>query len=233
VELTNQFSVSVPLDQAWAVLTDLKRIAPCMPGFQLQEVDGDEYRGLVRVKVGPMIAQYKGVASFRERDEIRHRAVVRAEGRDTRGQGNASATVTATLEPGQGGTRVTLHTELTVTGKVAQFGRGVRADVSRKLLRQFVQALEADVLRGVAVARTGAKENTQAAAIDAPAPNSPSGPSRVEMQKDPTAGALASGSSSEPIDLLATAGSSLIKRVGPLAALGAALVAVVWFLLRH
>ena len=161
MELTHEFSVSVPIDEAWAVLTDLERIAPCMPGAELQEVAGDEYRGVVKVKVGPMTAQYKGVASFRERDEANHRAVVRAEGRDTRGQGNASATVTATLVPEDGGTRVTLHTDLTITGKVAQFGRGVLADVSSKLLGQFVQALEADVLRGAPVAAIGASGDSR------------------------------------------------------------------------
>ena len=140
------------------MLTDLERIAPCLPGFELQEVVGDEYRGAVKVKVGPMTAQYKGVASFRERDEANHRAVVRAEGRDTRGQGNAAATVTATLVPEGGGTRVTLHTDLTITGKVAQFGRGVLADVSSKLLGQFVQALEADVLKGAATAAPSASD---------------------------------------------------------------------------
>src|SRR5262245_9267587 len=112
MELVNEFSVRVPVDQAWAVLTDLERIAPCMPGFELQEVAGGEYRGVGKVKVGPMTAQYKGVASFRERDAESRRAVVRAEGRDVRGQGNASATVTATLAPEDGGTRVTLHTDL-------------------------------------------------------------------------------------------------------------------------
>jgi carbon monoxide dehydrogenase subunit G len=130
------------------VLTSLERVAPCVPGFELQDVDGEEYRGVVKVKVGPMIAQYKGVASFRELDAASHRAVVRAEGRETRGQGNAAATVTATLAPEDGGTHVTLHTDLTITGRVAQFGRGVLMDVSSKLLRQFVQALEADVLTG-------------------------------------------------------------------------------------
>jgi len=211
VELTNEFSVSAPIDQAWALLTDLARIAPCMPGFELQEVAGDEYRGAVKVKVGPVIAQYKGVASFRERDEARHRAVVRAEGRDTRGQGNASATVTATLAREGAGTRVTLHTDLTVTGKVAQFGRGVLADVSAKLLGQFVQSLEADVLRGAA-----AIPASEAAPVDEAAPSSP-----------PPAAAA------EPIDLIATAGSSVARRVGPLAAaVVAALFAVFWLLLR-
>ena len=149
VQLANEFSVSVPVDQAWAVLTDIERIAPCLPGAELQEVDGDDYRGVVKVKAGPITAQYKGTASFVERDEANHRVVIRAEGRDTRGQGHASATITATLAPEGGGTHVTLATDLTITGKVAQFGRGVLADVTAKLLRQFVEALEADVLAGV------------------------------------------------------------------------------------
>src|SRR5471030_239487 len=95
MELKNEFRVSVPIDAAWAVLTDLERVAPCMPGAELQEVEGDEYRGIVKVKVGPISAQYKGSARFVEKDDDLHRAVLLAEGRDTRGQGNASATVTA------------------------------------------------------------------------------------------------------------------------------------------
>jgi hypothetical protein len=213
VELTHEFSVRVPVDEAWAALTDLERIAPCMPGAELQEVDGEEYRGVVKVKVGPMTAQYKGVASFRERDEINHRAVVYAEGRDTRGQGNASATVTAALEPEDGGTRVTVHTDLKITGKVAQFGRGVLAEVSSKLLGQFVQALEADVLMGAPIAATSA---TEAAAVDEP-PATTAGPRRIDSP------------SGEPVDLLATAGWSLIKRAGPLVAL---LAVALWLLLR-
>ena len=129
MDLTNDFRVAVPPATAWTVLTDVERIAPCMPGAQLQEVEGDEYRGVVKVKVGPITAQYKGKAMFRELDEVGHRAVLRAEGRDTRGQGNASATITATLVPDGEGTHVTVQTDLTVTGKVAQFGRGVMADV--------------------------------------------------------------------------------------------------------
>ncbi|HZQ58496.1 MAG TPA: SRPBCC family protein [Acidimicrobiales bacterium] len=148
MELTNEFRVNVPVDDAWAVLTDIERIAPAMPGAQLQEVEGDEYRGIVKVKVGPITAQYKGTARFQEQDKEAHRVVLRAEGRDTRGQGNASATVTATLVPDGEGTKVTVVTDLTITGKVAQFGRGVLADVSTKLLGQFVDNLERDVLSG-------------------------------------------------------------------------------------
>src|ERR1043165_8868257 len=117
MELSNEFRVPLPVADAWAVLTDVERIAPCMPGAQLQEVEGDEYRGVVKVKVGPITAQYKGAATFQERDDSAHRAVIRAEGRDTRGQGNASATITATLEAHGDGTRVKVVTDLTVTGK--------------------------------------------------------------------------------------------------------------------
>src|ERR1700759_2934431 len=104
MQLKNDFHVSVPIDAAWAVLTDLERIAPCMPGAELQEVEGDEYRGVVKVKVGPISAQYKGTARFVEKDDTQHRAVLLAEGRDTRGQGNASAPVTALAVPDDDGT---------------------------------------------------------------------------------------------------------------------------------
>jgi carbon monoxide dehydrogenase subunit G len=150
MELTNDFRVGVPVARAWAVLTDVELIAPCMPGAQLQEVEGDEYRGIVKVKVGPITAQYKGAARFVERDDVAHKAVLRAEGRDTRGQGNANATITATLTPDGDGTAVTVTTDLTVTGRVAQFGRGVMADVSSKLLGQFVDCLENQLLVDVA-----------------------------------------------------------------------------------
>ena len=146
MQLTNEFEVGVPVDKAWAVLTDVERIAPCLPGAQLQEVEGDKYRGVVKVKVGPITAQYKGTATFIEKDDTAHRAVLRAEGRDTRGQGNANATVTATLGAIGQSTSVKVVTDLTITGKVAQFGRGVLADVSGKLINQFVANLERDVL---------------------------------------------------------------------------------------
>jgi hypothetical protein len=118
-----------------------------MPGAELTEVDGDTYRGLVKIKVGPITAQYQGTALLTEKDEAAHRVVLKASGRDTRGQGNAAALVTAVMtEQGEGMTLVTITTDLTVSGRVAQFGRGVMADVSAKLLQQFVDNLEADVL---------------------------------------------------------------------------------------
>ncbi len=146
MELNNQFRVPVSVPETWKVLTDLERIAPMLPGAQLQEVEGDEYRGVVKVKVGPISAQYKGTATFVDVDEAGGKVVLKATGRDTRGQGNASALITATMTEDGDGTKVTVATDLTITGKVAQFGRGVLADVSGKMIGQFVDALEADLL---------------------------------------------------------------------------------------
>jgi len=149
VELRNEFTVPLNIDKAWAVLTDIEGIAPCMPGAQLEGIDGDQYHGVVKVKVGPITAQYRGKAAFTERDDVGYRAVIRAEGRDTRGQGNASATITATLVEEGDGTVVTVVTDLAITGRAAQFGRGVLADVSTKLLGQFVNCLERNLLTDV------------------------------------------------------------------------------------
>ncbi|MEU9786478.1 SRPBCC domain-containing protein [Streptomyces phaeochromogenes] len=142
MDFTNEFRVNLPPDQAWSLLTDVERIAPCMPGAQLTGVDGDTYNGVVKVKVGPMTVQYKGVVSFEEKDDEARTAVLHARGRDTRGQGNADARVTARLVPDGDGTRVTVDTHLTITGRIAQFGRGVIEEVSGKLLAQFVDNLE-------------------------------------------------------------------------------------------
>lgn len=155
MELTNEFTVNVPIDEAWQVLTDVTRIAPAMPGARLDTVEGDEYRGVVKVKVGPVTAEYKGAATFVERDADAHRAVLRAEGRETRGQGNATATITASLAPDGDGTRVSVITDLSITGRVAQFGRGVLADVSNKLLGQFVSSLETTVFGGASRSGNG------------------------------------------------------------------------------
>ena len=148
MKIEDSFRVEVPVEEAWKVLLDLERIAPCLPGAQLTEVEGDEYRGTVKIKVGPITAQYKGVAKIEEADEANRKVVLQAEGRDTRGQGNASATVIATLVGDGGGTTVNIDTDLNITGKVAQFGRGVMADVSSKLLGQFADNLKQDVLSG-------------------------------------------------------------------------------------
>lgn len=137
-KLLNEFTVNRPIDEAWDVLTDLERIAPCMPGAQLQEVEGDEYRGVVKVKLGAITTAFKGQATFTERDDAAYRAVLKGQGRDTGGKGNADALITASLTAVSAQvTKCTVETDLRVTGKVAQFGRGIMADVSKKLMTQF------------------------------------------------------------------------------------------------
>jgi carbon monoxide dehydrogenase subunit G len=165
VKIEDQFRVDVPIEEAWRVLLDVERIAPCMPGAQLQEIEGDEYRGIVKVKVGPISAQYKGAARIIEADEAARRIVLKGEGRDTRGQGNASATVTVLLAADGAGTQVSVDTDLNVTGKVAQFGRGVMADVSSKLLGQFVACLESNVLAGDGAGPGSAAPEAEPAAL--------------------------------------------------------------------
>jgi carbon monoxide dehydrogenase subunit G len=245
MELTNDFRVRLPVEQAWAVLTDIERIAPCMPGAQLQEVEGETYRGVVKVKVGPITAQYKGQATFVEQDEAGRVAVLRAEGRETRGQGNANATITARLTADGDGTAVSLSTDLTVTGKVAQFGRGVLADVSAKLLDQFVECLERTVADGAGAAAAGATTGEVPAPTDAPltptdapvepdagadaAPDATPAPAPVvEAPSAAPAPAVRRIDSPEaaPVDLVDAAGASVAKRVTPVLAL----VAVAWLL---
>jgi len=197
-------------------LTNVELIAPCLPGAQLTEVDGDEYKGQVKVKVGPITAQYKGQATFVTLDESDHHAVLEAKGRDTRGQGNASATVTARLEPDGAGTKVSVHTDLKLSGKVAQFGRGVLADVSEKLLGEFVTCLEGKLAAGSGSGNgaatqsgdAGSAEGSAGGAESSPSTGSTStgastGPRRIEMPEP------------EPVDLLETAGAPVAKRVIP------------------
>ena len=177
MELVNDFTVNTPIDEAWTILTDLERVAPCCPGAQLEEVEGHVYRGSVKVKVGPITAQFKGEAQFVEKDAAAHRAVLRAKGRDTGGKGNADATITAQLASVSPSiTRVTVTTDLNITGKVAQFGRGALADVSTKLLGQFVDNLENTVLTQPAAAAATPKAKPKAATKAAPRATRPATP---------------------------------------------------------
>jgi carbon monoxide dehydrogenase subunit G len=141
VELEHEFTVPVPLDRAWEVLLDVEKIAPCMPGAALDSVDGDSFTGQVKVKVGPITVAYAGTASFLEKDPAAHRAVVEAKGKETRGSGTAAATVTASMADDGGSTRVTVVTDLAITGRPAQFGRGVMNDVGNKLIGQFADCV--------------------------------------------------------------------------------------------
>ncbi|MFM2234506.1 MAG: hypothetical protein RL296_165 [Actinomycetota bacterium] len=214
MDLNHEFTVNVPVAEAWAILTDLERIAPCLPGAQLTEVEGDTYRGQVKIKVGPILAQFKGQASFVSRDDVAHKASLKGEGRDTTGKGNASAIITAELTSvTPTSTKCTVHTDLSISGKVAQFGRGALADVSDKLLAQFSENLN---------------QLISAAPASAPAP-APSAPVVAETSpapsEQPTIRKI-EGPEVAPLDLLDTAGSTIAKRAIPALIGIAVLVAV-------
>ncbi len=224
MELVNSFSVNVPIDRAWALLTDVEKIAPCLPGAQLEEIEGDEFRGSVKVKVGPITASYKGKASFIELNSETHTAVLRAEGRDTKGAGNASATVTAVLTGDDVKTDVTVNTNLAITGKVASFGRGVLADVSNKLLTQFVVSLEELIANdGVedksssddSEATKGASSNEGGDAKANGAAPSIEGASSEPAPKSEPVKKVFEQKEQEPVDLLGAVGSPIIKRLVP------------------
>ena len=209
MDLNHQFTVNVPIAEAWVILTDLERIAPCLPGAQLTEVEGDTYRGQVKIKVGPILAQFKGQASFVSRDDVAHKATLKGEGRDTTGKGNASALITAELTSvSPTSTTCTVHTDLTISGKVAQFGRGALADVSDKLLAQFSENLNQLI---TSAPSTSTPATIAAAPVETAAP-APSEQPAIRMINSPEVA---------PLDLLGTAGAPILKRAIP------ALIAVV------
>jgi carbon monoxide dehydrogenase subunit G len=207
VELVNEFRVPVPVEQAWTVLTDVERVAPCIPGAQLLSVDGDDFTGAVKVKVGPITVSYKGEATFQEKDEAAQRVVIKANGKETRGSGNAAALVTAQLQGDTSGTIVAITTDLTISGKAAQFGRGVLADVAGNLIAQFAKRLEADVLGGAAV--SAPTVGTEAA--------------RTTEQADPV----------DSVDLLKVVAVPMARRFAPVVAAVAAGAAIGFLLGRR
>ncbi|MBM9462837.1 SRPBCC family protein [Aeromicrobium sp. YIM 150415] len=142
IELKHQFRVDLPVEQTWALLTDLPRVATCLPGAALDDVVDGEYRGGLSTRIGPISAKYQGTASFRERDDVAHRAVIDARGREQKGSGSANALITAELKPVEGGTLVDVTTELNVSGRAAQFGRSLLAEVSNTMVDEFVRRLE-------------------------------------------------------------------------------------------
>lgn len=213
MELRNEFRVGVPPDTAWEVLNDVERIAPCLPGAQLFEVVGDEYRGVVRVKVGPITAQYKGKASVVEQDRSTGRIVLRASGRDV-GAGSANATITAVMTPENGATRIQVMTDLSLTGKAAEFGRGFIADMSAGLLSQFVEGLERE-LRAAADAASGSvRPGPQPAAADSAAAAEGAAASADPAAYEAEIRRLY-GPDVEPVNVLPLALWSITKRLAP------------------
>lgn len=146
MKLQNEFTVSSPVGEVWETMLDLEKVTPCLPGAALTEQVGDEYKGTMTVKLGPVTAKYNGTVKVSEADEAEHRAVIEADGKDARGQGTASATITSTLhDEGGDKTRVVVDTDMKLTGKVAQFGRGVQQDVAAKIMDNFAECLETQV----------------------------------------------------------------------------------------
>jgi uncharacterized protein len=183
MKINNEFTVSVPIQQAWDVMLDLQKIAPCLPGAAIQDEKGDgEYDGTMKVKIGPITANYKGKVKVEEADEANHRAVLQATGRDARGQGTASATIVSTLqEEGSDSTRVSVETDMKLTGRAAQFGRGIAQDVATKMLNQFAECLEREISGGGAAAGDGAAEGA------APAETSGDSGNGAASQETPSA----------------------------------------------
>jgi carbon monoxide dehydrogenase subunit G len=214
MELNHHFTVNVPVAEAWKILTNVELIAPCLPGAQLQEVEGDTYRGVVKVKVGPIQAQFKGQASFLERNDVDHKAVLKGEGRDTGGKGNASALITAQLTSiSATSTKVEVNTDLAITGKVAQFGRGAMADISDKFLAQFSENLNTLISE---IPSDAAAEPAVAEVAEDAAPTASAEPVVRKIDAPEAA----------PINLLDAAGSTMLKRALPVVAGIAVLIVI-------
>jgi carbon monoxide dehydrogenase subunit G len=250
MEMDHSFTVPVPPDRAWDVLLDVERIAPCMPGASVDEFDGEVVTGRIKVKVGPVSLTYRGTAKFTERDPDARVIVLEASGKETRGAGTASATVRARLEPESGGeaTKATMHTTMNVTGRPAQFGRGVMVEVGGKLVEQFAQNLRqliTDDSQGGGGAEAGTTEarTTEAGATEAGAatdggasadqattatqdgPGSTQ-PSPVISSAAPSAAtttAPPAQASADSINLVKLVGPALLKRVVPVAVVAAVL----------
>jgi uncharacterized protein len=195
MKIANEFTVNVPIERAWDVLSDLEQVVPLMPGAQLVGRDGDDFLGKVKIKVGPVTSEFSGRAHFVERDRDRHRAVIDGRGKEQRGTGNAAATVTTQLHDAGDRTRVTVDTELKVVGKLAQFGSGMLQQVSEKLLGEFVDSLET---------KLAASGNS-------------GGPSEAADALAAAAGSAPVGAEPAPIDLLELAGGGVLKKYGPVA----------------
>ena len=224
MKLENEFTVDAPVDDAWNVMLDLERVTPCLPGAQLTEQAGDgEHKGTMRVKLGPVTQDYEGTVWFEETDESQHRAVLRANGQDARGQGTASATITSTLQEENGGnsTRVRVETDLQITGQAAQFGQGVQQDVAEKIMGQFAECLENEILGG------GAEEEAEPSA---------DGAAQQEEQTQGETAQQEAGGGVEALDIGEMSQGAILeraKKAAPVAAGVGVLLLVIWLLRRR
>ncbi|MBV9592874.1 MAG: SRPBCC family protein [Actinobacteria bacterium] len=256
MQLEHSFTVPATVEDAWRILLDIEQVAPCMPGAALDTVEGDEFTGSVKVKLGPIGLTYKGKASFVEKDEATHRAVLHAQGRDSRGNGTAAAKVTALLTSDDStNTRVDVVTDLDITGKPAQFGRGVMADVGNKLIGQFADCLAGKLAGSAGTSGSGeggtagaTTASAATAARDTAATSSTATTTAASSAASPAETTVATSSASspstatgprtiqpraevEPIDLMASAGPAVAKRLAPVAA--AVLLVLIYLLSRR
>jgi carbon monoxide dehydrogenase subunit G len=232
MKLENEFTVDVSVEDVWDVLLDLERVTPCLPGAALTEESGDEYKGEMKVRLGPVSQEYEGTVKIEEADESEHRAVLKADGKDARGQGTASATITSTLQDeGNGSTKVHVETDMQLTGRAAQFGRGVQQDVAEKLLKRFAECLENEIMGG------GADEESEPDASEAePSEEEPSTDGEGgEEEEQPRRRIIQQDKEVEPLDLGEASQEAIIKRLKAAAPVAAGFVAgalVVWLLKR-
>lgn len=240
MKLENEFTVEVPVEDVWEVLLDLERVTPCLPGAALTEESGNEYKGEMKVRLGPVSQEYEGTVKIEEADESERRAVLKANGKDARGQGTASATITSTLQDeGNGSTKVRVETDMQLTGRAAQFGRGVQQDVAEKLLNRFAECLENEIVGG------GAEEELEQDASEVePSEEEPSADGAAEGSADGEAGEeegqprrriIQQDKEVEPLDLGEASQEAVIKRLKAAAPVAAGFIAgalVVWLLKR-
>lgn len=236
MEFTNEFRVPSDIETTFATLTDLERVAPCLPGATLEEVDGDTYSGKVKVKVGPVTVVYAGTARMAEVDAEAKRGRIEAAGKETRGTGSAKADVLATLVEDGDGTLVTVVTDLTVTGKPAQFGRGVMAEVGAKIIDTFADRLRTMMEEEGAAAPAEAAEPTTPVAAGEPAAAAGAEPG---PEAEATGAAAASGPrkiapqpgrEDDALDLMDVAGAAALKRLVPLVVVVIGVIALIWWL---
>ncbi|MEJ7801664.1 MAG: SRPBCC family protein [Ilumatobacter sp.] len=215
-----------PIEEAWPIICDIERIAPCLPGAQLEEIEGDVYRGRVKVKLGAVATQFKGEAKFLERDDDAHTAKLNGKGRDTGGRGNAEADIYAVAESlSPTSTKCTVTADLKITGKVAQFGRGIMGDVSKKLMDQFASNLNTMLDDqgahgpGVTAADADGEPGADDAPKDAAQPAAPTTETTARAAVSEPSVRKINGPAAEPIDMADMAGAALLKRLAPVAAL--------------
>lgn len=231
MKMENDFTVEAPVEQAWETMLDLERIAPCLPGASV-EASGDngDYKGTMTVRIGPVSQKYDGTVSITEADESAHRAVLQADGKDSRGQGTASATIVSTMEEdGDGKTMVHVETDMKLTGRAAQFGRGVQQEVATKILTRFAECLEREIM-GENVQEDPEPEPATSSSEAEPSGNGASGeeePRRRIIQQDREV---------EPLDLGEMSRDAVLKRAkvaAPIAAGVVVVVGAIWLLRRR